>query len=669
MTGLSPSIILTEEHLREVRDHFLARPAFAFDTEAQGENRGVPHLNSLSWLSLATDGMAVVIPFGHPIGDRVVRVDKVPTPYGDDSTKAGKFYNKSVPVYEPAPEQLYPETVFRVLEPLFFSPVITKIAHGASFDFAALKKYYGRVPCAPYEDTIIDAWLLDENRRRFGLKHLVRDIFHFSYDDEEIGTCVESYPFSKVALYSYLDARLCWLLYQRFSPQIEADGLEDIHRIEHELLPVMVNMRLTGALVDEEEMHTQKIKLGQRVENLKFDVFMAASRNTKPHQFNLNSTPQKQKLLYGPKSEGGQGLKTTRLTKSARKKKDEDPKGFKPDVHSFSTDEEALQENYSNPLAAAILAYQETFKILGTYIIGYLGDPGNPGKPRRIYDGRIHADFVQYGTKTGRFSCREPNLQNIPRPSSDLGRTIRGLFISESGHKLVVADFAQIELVVLAHYIGYGALFDTFHAGGDPHRMTAAMVLGKSQEEVTKDERQDLGKTLGFATVYGAGVKKVAAMAKVSDTQAREILNEHKRRFPEVYGYRQALLRNTRKAQPYPCLTTLLGRKRRILDLLSPDDKYRMPAERQCFNSLIQGSAADLQKLAMIRAYNDPRRGEDIKMLMTVHDEIVLSAPDSKTELAEDILREAMTGPAMQDLVRVPLSIEVNTADRWSEAK
>ena len=669
MRALSPSIVLTESHLREVVAYFLTRPAFAFDTEAQGAHRGVPHLNSLSWLSLATDRMGVVIPFGHPIGDSVIRVDKVLTPYSEDSTKAGKFYNKSVPVYEPAPAQMYPETVFSILEPLFFHPSIVKIAHGASFDLAALKKYYGAVPCPPYEDTIIDCWLLDENRRRYGLKYLVKDLLGFTYDDEEIGKCVESYPFSKVALYSYLDSRLCWLLYRRFNPQIEAADLSSIHRVEHELLPVMVDMRLTGARVDEEEMYVQKVKLGQRVENLKFDVFMAAGSNGKPREFNLNSTPQKQKLLYGPKSDGGQGLKTTRLTKGARKRADEDPK-YKPVVTDFSTDDEALQENYSNPLAAAIMAYQETNKILGTYIIGYLGDPDDPeGKPRRIYDGRIHADFVQYGTKTGRFSCREPNLQNIPRPSSDLGKIIRGLFISEPGRKLVVADFGQIELVVLAHYIGYGALFDGFHAGIDPHRITAGMVLGKDPAEVTKDERQLLGKTLGFATVYGAGVKKVASMAQVTPAEARAILNKHKERFPEVYSYRNALLRTMRKAQPYPYLTTLLGRKRRIMDLLSPEDKYRMPAERQAFNSLIQGSAADLQKLAMIRAYNDPRRGDDIAMLMTVHDEIVLSAPDDKAELATSILREAMTGPAIQDLLRVPLTIEVNTADRWSEAK
>ena len=143
----------------------------------------------------------------------------------------------------------------------------------------------------------------------------------------------------------------------------------------------------------------------------------------------------------------------------------------------------------------ALLDYQEWYKLLNTYVLGYLGDPTAKDKPCRIFDDRIFADFVQYGTKTGRFSCREPNLQNVGRPDTELGKLIRGAFIAEPGRKLIVADYDQIELVVLAHFLGQGKLFDGFKQGIDPHRMTAGMVLGKDPADVTPDERQLTGKS------------------------------------------------------------------------------------------------------------------------------------------------------------------------------
>lgn len=647
---ISPDIILSEERLQETVDYFLTKDAFVFDIEAAGAHRDVAHLNNLTWMSMATYGRAVVIPFGHPIGSNIIGTRKVPTEYKSGS-KAGQTYNRNIPIYDEPPKQLDRGIVFDILRRLFFNRRITKIAHNSTFDLASVAKYFGEVPPGPYDDTIVLAWLTDENRMRLGLKYLIKEMYGYTYDDEEVGRCIEKYPFDKVALYSYQDSRMAWLMYRDLLPLIADMDLEQVHEIETALIPALVDMRLTGAHVDIEELERQKANLSVRLEEIRGRAWKAAGT-----PFNLASVPQKQKLLFSPKPEG-QGLKPWKLTKSG----------------ANSTDDSVLKSYPNNLLARTILEFQETSKILGTYIIGYLGEYNDKdpekSKPCRIYDGNIHADFVQYGTVTGRFSCREPNLQNIPRPDTDLGKIIRGLWISRPGSKLIVADFGQIELVILAHYLGEGKLYDGFHAGIDPHRMTAAAVLGKRPEDVTKDERQYLGKTLGFAVVYGAGIEKIAAMADVPVKRAREILAEHRRQFPEIYTYRNYLLEKCRSAVPVPHIRTLSDRIRRIPHIVSPDEGMRMLAERQCFNSLIQGSAADIQKLAMIDVHNDPRRGDSIKMLMTVHDEIMLTAPDDKAELAADILREAMTGPKIQSLLTVPLKADVNIATRWSDAK
>lgn len=648
---MSRNIVTDEGRLLQVRDYFLGQPAFAFDTETMGANRGVPHLNTVSWLSLSTRGMTVSIPMGHPRGE-ITGYEKETAYY-----TTGGTYNKTVAVFSPPPAQLGPGIVWEILEPLFFSPDIIKIAHNAGFDLATVAKYYGRVPCAPYDDTIIMSWLLNENRKRQGLKYLVRDRYKFNYDDEDVGRCVEKHPFSRVAHYAYCDALWCWLLWQDMYPLLEAEGLEDLHDLEMQVLNTLVGMRLSGVRVDEPVLTRMRHDLGVKVEEVKGRLYLAAGK-----KFNVNSNPQKQHLLFDPREDGGQGLRPWKLTKGGRKKKEA---GGKPEISWFSTDGEVLKTYPGNTVASTLLEYQETNKILGTYVIGYLGDEEND-KPRRIFDEHIYADLVQYGTATGRFSCREPNLQNIPRPDTDLGKLVRGIFIADPGHKLVVADFGQIELVVLAHYLGRGHLFEGFLQGIDPHRMTAAMVLKKDPADVTKDERQKYGKTLGFAVVYGAGKGKVASMMEASIGEACRVLEIHREQFPEIYKFRAAVLRKARQ-QGY--VETLLGRRRRLPAIHSSDDGLRMYTERQAFNAVIQGGAADLQKLAMVRCDADPRMGADIDLILSVHDEIVLSAPEERAGEAAVILEEAMTGHGIQRLLNVPLKVDVNIVNRWSEAK
>lgn len=650
-----PSVILNEDDLREAVDYIKKQDAFAFDLEAQGEFRNVAHKANVSWMSLASKGIAIAIPFGHPIGDRIIGERKVPHKY-ETGKKIGETYYKTVPVYEPPPEQLSRAAVFHITSELFSDERLVKIGHNMVYDLTASSQYLGFTPVGPYRDTKIEQWLLDETRIGESLKDDVEHRFGHKYDYENTGACVEKFPFSTVAYYSYCDSKYTYLLDKYAFDEVKREGLEKVCRLEMTLISAMVRMSLSGQRVDIDRLHELHDDLSKRVVVAEGEVYKAAGK-----RFNLNSPKQKQQILYGPKPEG-QGLKPWRLTATAQKKV---KLGAVPDITFYSTDDHALLSYPMNPVCNTLRDYGDIHKLLSTYVDSYLG---TEDEPSIIYDEHIYAGFMQYGTKTGRFSCRKPNLQNIPRPHSELGKLIRGVFIPEEGGKLVVADYGQIELVVLAHYVGKGALYEGFMKGIDPHTMTAAMVLGKDPDDVSKVERQDLGKTLGFAVIYGAGMVKIASMAHLPDARAaRTVLNKHAEMFPEIHGFKQQVIDLARSRHPVPYISTLLGRRRRIPELRSRDEFRRMGAERQMFNALIQGGAADLIKLAMIRV--DEALPPEIQLTMTVHDEIVLACPEDRTGEAESILREAMLGEGIQKQVRVPLKADILTVDRWSDAK
>ena len=644
--------ILTRAALDEEVKYFLDQDAFAFDVESQGANRGVPTQNSVSWLSMATYGRGVVIPFGHPNGNRLIR---------RATKKKNKVTNKFEPipaVYDDPPEQMRPSEVFEALEPLFFSERI-KIAHNATFDLISVAKYFGEIPAPTYHDTIVIQWLLNENLKTKRLKDLIESYYGVVYDEENIGRCVEAHPFNRVAQYSYLDSKYTWLLWRRLFPRIAAQGLEKIFALEERVLGVLLDMGVEGAPVDVDALRELETELADRLVDIEADIYRKAGR-----KFNLNAPMQKANVLFGSKADGGQGLKPKVLTPGGMKK---EARGLRLEPNDYSTQSDYLEVwQGKNAVVDGILGYQEVAKLLGTYVRGYLGDPTDAKKPCVIFDGRVHTDLVQYGTVSGRFSSRAPNLQNIPRPDTELGKKIRGLFVAPSPeHRLVVADYGQIEMVLLAHFAGPGPLFHGLHQGNDPHTQTAAGVFGVPVEEVTKDQRQ-AGKGINFAVVYGAWADKVAAMAGVSVREAKAFLDAHEEAFPEVYRFKRKALATCRSRRP-PYLRTLLGRKRRIPAIMAGDDKTRRRAERQAINSLIQGSAADVIKYAMIRL--NETLEEDMRLILSVHDELVTIAPAHKAERCAELVREAMLGEDIQKLVNVPLSSDVKIVDRWSEAK
>lgn len=673
---ISSNVVLDPDRLAREVEYFGNQGAFVWDWETidsspGADDRGVPSQNVVTWVSMATHGRAIVIPMGHPLGTRVIGETKEPR-----ADKNGKIRMFRVPVYEAPPEQLTRGDVFPELNRLFNDPSISQAAHGATFDAATGAKYNGgKIPAGNIYCTIVMRWLTNENVKRYGLKYCAKDVWKFAYDDEEVGRRVEKHPFGKVAHYAYCDAKVAWLEYLRRMRELKDEGLLDLLQLETDLVSVLSYMRTKGVQIDYGRLLSLRDELTEREERQAGEVWNAAGK-----KFNLNAPRQKQQILFGRTADGGQGLRPWKLTDSAKDRKQQardEGQDFKPALTDWSTDEEAIEGyRHTNPVVDKLLNWTETHKVLSTYVTGYLGDETAKDKPNRVFRERIYPDFVQYGAATGRFSCRAPNLQNVPRPDTDLGKLIRGMFVAEPGRQLVVADYGQIELVLLAHFIGKGAFYDGFFSGIDPHVMTAAMALSEDPailqalvnegDPDAKHKRQAFGKSINFATVYGAGISKLASMMGVSMDEAKHFKAMYDDNAPEVARYRNWVIAEAKDQRPAH-VVTLLGRKRRVPGVFSREDGLRMYSERQLFNAKIQGSSADLTKLAMVNFFREMHDGWDLHL--TVHDELVISAPTDEAELARDVLVNCMAGPEMRELLRVPFEVDAKIVTRWSEAK
>lgn len=588
-----------EDELQRAVDHLLAQRMFYYDVETVGEHRGVPVLNTVTWMAITGAGCDLVIPMGHPIGFKQIGRHKEPR---QQANGIKMFW---VPDWEEPPAQMERARVFDLLRPLFLDDRIIKVAHNQAFDAVSVEKYFGELPHPPYDDTMVREQLINENLLgKYGLKEIIRRRFGVTYDTENVGKCVESFPMGKVAHYSYMDTHMGYLVYQAQAPELAREYHDDDRavRLERDLMGPLYRMRLHGAPVDVPRLHDMQDELSTRLITLEADVYKAAGK-----RFNINSPAQRAHILYDPRDKGGQGLEGWKLTAGGKK---QEKAGLALDSTCYSTDDETLESYPDNPLAIALRRYGDTYKLLSTYVEGWLGVEGNKKKPAKIFDGRIHTSFNQM-VSTGRMSSSSPNLQNIPRPDDEDGKLIRGAILAPEGWRLVVADYGQIELVIMAHFIGHGALFDGFLKGVDPHVVNAAMALNedltrlseavKAGDPEAKAKRQKYGKTLGFAMGFGAGTPKVASMIGCTLKRAKTVLRTHERMMPEVYEYKEHVWAVARKRKP-PHLKTLLGHIRRLPWLNSTVQWMRARAERQAFNSLIQGSAADLIKLAIIRA-------------------------------------------------------------------
>lgn len=668
------NIITTEKQLKDLVEHYSKVDGFAFDVETIGDNRIQPVVNDVLWISLATEGRTDVIPMGHPNGE-FMRWDKELLLSGQKKIAAGKKLEdlketdftknqaKWKPVFDTPPSQLLPGDVFKALKPLFFSDKL-KVGHNIKFDLKSIAKYYrGVVPKKPFFDTMMAAFVLDNrNRGKLGLKDCAEKFLKIKVE-KGIGAMVEVHSFSDVAHYSGLDAEATWKLYKELEPKL-VGGLSRVWALEMDVVAALCDMELAGATIDVNELKA----LQKRLEN---DIDLARGKAYKlaGKPFAMNSVPEKQKLLFSPVSEGGRGIKPNMKVRIALTSKGQDiaAAGQELGIQHFSVSSDALEfYRAKDELVDAILEYQDLNKLMTTYVIPYLGGDvtrTNLGKSKIVkkdsllINGKVHTNFKAHGAETGRFSSSDPNLQNIPS-SGKYGKLIRNLFIAPPGYKLVVADYSQIEPRIIAAFSGDPIMVNNYQTGGDIYT-----TIGNTMHVDRK-----AGKVLVLSIAYGVGPDKIAQQVGCSVTDAKDLLNRFTEQFSDIAKYKGRVIRMATQKAPVPFVETLLGRRRYIPDLRSSDKGLKSRADRQAFNTVIQGSAADIMKLAIIRAHSCFIDEPDVNVVLTVHDELVTVAREDLAEEAAQAIRESMEGIKLKEIT-VPLIADVKIVDKWGEAK
>jgi len=657
------NIITTSEQLQDLVSHYLTQDAFVFDVETMGDHRGDPRQNQVVWIAMATNDRVDVIPMGHPNGE-YLHTDYPLLPSAQDRIIKGlplrasdysKDERKATKVFGEAPEQLTPGEVFKALKPLFFGDML-KIGHNLKFDLQSVTKYLGQLPAKPYACTLNAAFVLDtRNNHNLGLDDCLKREFDY-HMVKGVGAQIEAHTFDDVATYAGLDAEWTWKLWNKYAPKLERDNVLGVFKLEMDVLYVISRMELHGADIDVEALKVLKEDLENQLEETKATIYRLAGK-----AFNINSVPEKQKLLFSSKKEGGRGLKPRVLT----------PKGVKNDeagndlvISDFSVSEPAIKAFMGkDALVDALLNYSDLNKLLTTYVIPYLGGDitrTTSGKSKTVakrallLNGRIHTDFIQYGAETGRFSSRNPNLQNVPNPRTANGKAIRNLFVPPEGYQLVVADYSQIEPRILSSFSGDRVLCQNYLDGVDIYT-TIGDTVGVDRSGA---------KTLVLGMMYGIGPEKIATSIGVSGKEARDLLDNFARKFPSITKYKRQVVAETRRRGPVPYALTYMNRRRYLPDMLSREIGKRAGAERQAFNTVIQGSAADLIKLAMVRA--EGLLPDKAAMILTIHDELVTVAPKEVIEETAAAIREAMEGIKA---LSIPMLADVKIVDKWGEAK
>ena len=532
--------------------------------------------------------------------------------------------------------QLLLEDVLAEVSPLLESTEIEKIGQNIKYDIAVLKEA-GREVRGPLFDTMLASYLLLSSRRSHGMDHLAQEYFGVTtikYADL-CGKGAKQILFSHVpvdaaAPYACQDADITYRLAEEMAPQLKNDGLMGLfEEMEVPLLRVLLDMERAGIRLNREFLQNMGKELELRLEQMRGYIHEMAGE-----EFNINSTQQLRVILFEKLN-----LPVFRKTKTGP-----------------STDIDTLERLApQHPLPQEILSFRQLSKLKNTYV-DTLPELVNP------QTGRIHARFNQTVAATGRLSGSDPNLQNIPI-RTDLGREIRRAFLPEDGWKLLSADYSQIELRVLAHFTNDPALVDAFGKGEDIHATTASAVYGVALDVVNSEMRR-VAKAVNFGIIYGQGAFGLSQTIGIPQSEARSFIDTYFERFAGVPAFVDETIESGR-AHGY--VSTIMGRRRYLPDLNSRNRNAKNAAERTAVNSVIQGSAADVIKIAMIAIADRLTREErEARMLVQVHDELLFEIPPGEIEEVAALVAEEMRG-AMD--LRVPLEVDVSTGDNWGELK
>ena len=636
---------LVAEVIAEAR----AAGMFAFDTEtvldADAPRIITPIRANLVAISIATvPGRAWYLPFAHrrpataqgglDLGDAPAPAPAKKTPSAESSIAARLLAQGDHPVVNlPA----IGDDAMAPLRALFADATVRKVAHHAKYDCLVLRRAGVAVAGLDF-DTMLASYVLDPSRRSHAIDTLAVELLGVAMTgyDELCGKGKQEIPFDEVPIvgardYACADADVAWRLRAVLEPKLDAHALGALLRdIELPLVHVLAEMEWTGITIDVPWFHSLKARFEAARREVETQIHAEAGET-----FNIASNPQLRTILF------------EKLGLPVKKKTATGP----------STDASVLQElaDEGHVLPALLMEYRELAKLENTYLDTL------PGlvNPRT---GRLHTSFNQTVASTGRLSSSDPNLQNIPVRRA-LGKDIRRGFVPRAGWTLLAADYSQIELRLLAHLSGDPAFVDAFRAGGDIHRQTASVIFGVPIELVTGEMRAQ-AKTINFATIYGQGAHALSRQLGIDHAEAKAFIETYFTRFA---GVRAWLDQAVEQARGRGYVETIFGRRRYIPEILDRNFNTRSLGERLAQNSPIQGSAADLIKVAMIRIDAELRRsGLAAKMLLQVHDELVFECPPGEEVALTALVRAGMEGAA--DL-QVPLVVDVGSGVNWVEAK
>ncbi len=539
--------------------------------------------------------------------------------------------------YLGAPPQLEKSLVIAALKPLLEDPNKTIIGQNLKFDWKVLEKA-GIHLKAKVQDTLLESYMLTGGNQRHDMDTLaIRYLNQKTTTFEEIaGKGVKQLSFNQIDLeqatrYAAEDADITGQLHQVLWAELSKDSkmIEILTEVELPLMKILAEMEYRGVLVDSKLLKAQSEVLKDRLGILEQEIYKEVGQ-----EFNIASPAQLQVMLY------------EKLSLPVIKKT---PKG------QPSTSEDVLQElalSYSLP--KLLLEYRSLSKLKSTY---------TDRLPEQInrFTGRVHTSYRQTVTTTGRLSSQDPNLQNIPIKTA-AGRQIRQAFIAPPGYKIISADYSQIELRLMADLSQDASLLKAFSEGLDVHRATAAEVFGIPQEAVTSEQRRS-AKAINFGLIYGMSAFGLAAQLGIDRHEAQRYIDVYFERYPGVQNYMQTI---REKAREQGYVSTLLGRKLWIPDIQSKNGGLRKAAERAAINAPLQGTAADIIKLAMIAVDQWLKHSSvDAKMLMQVHDELVFEVADSWVEEAQiripEIMEQALS-------LSVPLVVAAGVGNNWDEA-
>ncbi len=533
------------------------------------------------------------------------------------------------------------DRVLDELKPVLEDPGIRKCGQNIKYDMLVLKRH-GIALAGVDFDSMVAAYLINPSARQFGIDVLALEYLHIQKIPTRslIGSgrnqiSMADVPLGKISEYACEDADVAWRLREVLEPKLASGGMDALFReVEVPLLSVLMEMEDNGVALDTRLLSEMSGEMQGQLDRLQNDVFDLAGE-----RFNINSTQQLGRILFEKlKVHEELGMRRPKRTKTG-----------------YATDVQVLESLSRHPLPKKLLEYRQLTKLKSTYVDA-LPKLVNPKT------GRIHASFNQTATTTGRLSTSDPNLQNIPI-RTDIGREIRRAFISgEKGWQILSADYSQIELKIMAHLSGDETLLDSFRKGEDVHLRTAVEIFGILPEKVTPEQRRQ-AKTINFGIMYGMGAYGLAQRLSISNEEAQGFITAYFARYPKVNAY---ITRTIAQAYETGFVTTLLNRRRFLPELKSNNRNIREFGERTAVNTPIQGTAADLIKVAMIRITDRLHRDEfRSKMILQIHDELVFESPDSEIDAMKAMVKHEMENAI--ELSVVP-SVDIGVGRSWFEA-